>query len=102
MYLYSLSLFGTLYQPIIVVFFQKSDQKIISSFLLVHKWSIMLLKWLVIGSVIYVLYRYFFGANTLKKGPENKQTHIDDSEDRRQYTRENGNEDDYIDYEEVE
>ena len=62
----------------------------------------MLLKWLVIGSVIYVLYRYFFGANTLKKGPDNQQTPINDSGDRRQYTNGSGNEDDYIDYEEVE
>lgn len=47
----------------------------------------MLLKWLVIGGIIYVLYRSFFGANTLREGQ--RPTTRDDEEG-------------YTEYEEVE
>lgn len=58
----------------------------------------MLLKWLVIGSVIYVLYKYFFGANALNEGEDDSPHIINKTSQKDKVV----DEDDYIDYEEVE
>lgn len=61
----------------------------------------MLLKWLVIGSVIYVLYKYFFGANSLGSGREEDRSHIRHQQNNRNQAGNTSHDDDYIDYEEV-
>ncbi len=56
-----------------------------------------MLKLLLTGLIVYVLYRYFFGANSLNSGQrdEDQKIHHRDS------SASGKNDDDYIDYEEV-
>jgi len=61
----------------------------------------MLLKWLVIGSVIYVLYKYFFGANSLGSGQKEDRSHIRHQPNDQHQANNSSHDDDYIDYEEV-
>jgi hypothetical protein len=62
---------------------------------------VMILKWLVIGSVIYLLYKYFFGATALGGGKEEEQAHIRNQKQGHNPQNTSVDEDDYIDYEEV-
>ena len=61
----------------------------------------MILKWLVIGSIIYLLYKFFFGASALGGGKEEGQAHIRDQKNTKSSQNATVDEDDYIDYEEV-
>jgi hypothetical protein len=61
----------------------------------------MILKWLVVGSVIYVLYKYFLGPNALTRGKNQDPHSIKHQEGQQQNPSSAANEDEYIDYEEV-
>ncbi|MCB0578013.1 MAG: hypothetical protein KDD10_01720 [Phaeodactylibacter sp.] len=61
----------------------------------------MLLKWLFTGLIIYALYKYFFGPNALGSGSnEQEKQHIDYEQPPRKKAA-GSEEDEYIDYEEV-
>lgn len=61
----------------------------------------MLLKWLFTGLIVYALYKYFFGPNALGSGKdETEKQNIDYEPPPRQKPAGN-EEDEYIDYEEV-
>ncbi len=61
----------------------------------------MLLKWLFTGAIVYLLYKYFFGPNALGSGRAEQrrdQVHQETPSQQKPTVRE---EDEYIDYEEV-
>ena len=61
----------------------------------------MLLKWLFTGAIIYVLYKYFFGPNALGSGRrEQDKRPIEPEQPPRKKTKA-GEEEEYIDYEEL-
>lgn len=63
------------------------------------KTTAAMLKLLLTGLMVYFLYRYFFGANSLGRGQQEEEGKIYYQKDKSR--REGNDEDDYIDYEEV-
>ncbi len=56
----------------------------------------MLLKWVITITIVYFVYKYYIKPNALGQGEEQKRSQIRNSDP------EADNEDEYIDYEEVE
>ena len=59
-----------------------------------------MLKLLVTGLILYAAYKFFFGPNAIGKGQEDPQDQIRYDDQRKKSGRED-NDEDYIDYEEV-
>ena len=60
-----------------------------------------MLKLLLTGLIVYVLYRYFFGANSLGSGQRGEDQKINYHDNDRQGGTSGSKDEDYIDYEEV-
>lgn len=56
-----------------------------------------MLKLLVTGLILYAAYKFFFGPNAIGRGQEDQIRY----DDQRKESRRGDNDDDYIDYEEV-
>ncbi|MCB0587338.1 MAG: hypothetical protein KDD06_18720 [Phaeodactylibacter sp.] len=61
----------------------------------------MLLKWFFTGLIIYALYKYFFGPNALGSGRDEQSRQPIDYEQPPRKKDSSQEEDEYIDYEEV-
>jgi|GEM_PF-1053505 len=59
-----------------------------------------MLKLLVTGLILYAAYKFFFGPNAIGRGQEDQRDQIR-YDDERKASRRKDNDDDYIDYEEV-